>query len=144
MTLYCPDWTDHLTDTYPSHTFEDGDDCDGIFLDAGCNSFEQRGSFYLDRDGDRYDSSADEYDSPRCTDHDRVAGDASDYSVRDALESAGFFVCDDDDETYHDLDAYNQHRVDEHGADDEDEDETPRPTYWNPTVPSTHSTWIST
>ena len=152
MSWYCRAWTRNIDDRVSD--FEDGEDCDEVYLNARCDNFSRSGTFYVDAYDSVDDSEIDHDSEAYCNEHDRNATWEADYSVADDLRAAGYFVCEDDDQAYHTLDTFNEHRLDDHEAGEDDVDDVyvrPAPTrvwdnrlgrYREP-VTTSHTRWAA-
>lgn len=144
---HCHRWAENLTEPFPNITFEDGDDCDDIYGEARCGSFIRSGSFISDEHDNLIDSDMDRDSDAWCNEHDREAEWEATFSSADDLIAAGFYVCADDDQTFHTEEALTEHNANEHDENEYNEDAvfTPNriPVRTYSGVQSSHSNWIS-
>lgn len=161
MSWHCERWYENLTGTHSYITWNDGDDWDELYTEARCTSFDQSGYFTVDEDGDVIDSGPND-DLPTCNEHERTASSDEPDIPYDLEGRAGLQVCTDCETVYSDHNNYYEHRADEHGDGEDDEESgtayqrqdadgnyvpipppppSRRPASIRPTTISTHSAW---
>lgn len=121
MSWHCPDWANNITDSISD--FEDGADLEIIYSDVRCNRFDRTDYVIVDAWDEPQDSFSG--DEVTCAEHSRRGRWDEEPDIADNLRLAGFWVCDDCLTAYHGLDDYNNHRLDDHGDGEDDEEDHP-------------------